>query len=330
MVIEKDCFTFCDNTQRIEILDLTDNFANKSRIPLRSKELEELSIAGLLLIMQEYNKRMSGGTEGDLAIDLMNVLVTQQLIRTAAPINVVEIGAIDGLNSYYLATIMGMISEDSRLCSVCHVIGNESGNHWLDYICMVEHPPVLSMLVSDYDRTQLESCGFELAVVNGGIEYEKPVEMIKEIKRVLKKEGILICHVVNNPQLESAVWEQFTKEESVVYSLNVDEKIIVTIQKEERQDNPNAQLRKKALEILSAIECVLNGEAGNGKLRPLIKEIDHCTKQATTMWDIKCKDGLICLKEAVMNYMLNEQEQYSMYYRDELVRCMMKMEIDLK
>lgn len=330
LVLERECFVFCDETQRINILDLTDNFANKSRIPLRSKELGELSIAGLLLIMQEYNKRMNGGEEGKLPIDLMNVLVTQQLIRTSAPINVVEMGAINGLDSYYLSTIMGMINEESQLCSVCHVIGNESGNRWLDYICMVEHPPILSMLVSDYDRTRLERGGFELAIINGGVDYEKPLEMVKEIKQLLKKEGAMICHVLNDSQLESAVWEEFKKEDSTVYSLSENEKIIVAIQKEEQRDNPNAQLRKKALEILDAIECALNGDGENEKLRPLIKQIDYCAKQATTMWDTKCKDGLVCLKEAVMNYMLNKQERHFIYYRDELVRCMTKIEMDLK
>ncbi len=330
LVLEKECFVFCEGDKRRIVFDLTDNLANKSRVPLRSKGIDELSIAGLLLILQECNKQIGGYADGDMASALMDILVTKELIRSAAPIYVTEIGAIAGLNSYHLATLMGMINEESRLCSVCHVIGNESDNHWLDYICMVEKPPVLSMLVSDYHETGLERRAFDLVVVDGGINYEKPDEMISEIKRLLKKEGVLICHVVDHTDLRHAVLHQFMQEECEEYRLNEYESIIVAIQRTMDNHDEKEVLKKEISAMLHSLQESMDGMPEQGVLRENIKNIERCIEGAMALKNVIYKDGLICLKEALLDYMLNLQDKYALHYRDKLIRCMSYLENELK
>lgn len=330
LVLEKECFVFCESGKSRTVFDLTDNLANKSRVPLRSKGVDGLSIAALLLVLQESNKRIGGYADKDTASDLMNVLVAKELIRSAAPIHVIEMGALAGFNSYQLATLMGMINEESRLCSVCHVIGNESDNHWLDYICMVEKPPMLSLLVSDYHETGLESRAFDLVVVDGGTDYEKPDDMISEIKRLLKKEGVLICHVVDQTDLRRAVLHQFAPEEYEEYRLNEHESIIVAIQRTINNRDEKEVLKKEISAVLHSLQGSMDGMPRQEVLRESVRAIDGCTESAMALKNARCKDGLICLKEALMDYMLNLQDEYALHYRDKLVRCMAYLENELK
>lgn len=319
VAFENNQFIFCEEEKETVLLDLCEHLSNKSRIPLHG-DPSEMSILQLLIGLQRMHGEIGGRDEDVLPSFLMDILLTSYLIRTSTPIKAVELGALDGVLSFHMATLMGRFHEGSSLCCVSNVIGNESGNCWLDRICMVEQPPVLSMLASDYENTQLESDYFDLVVINGTVSIDNPYEVVREAERLIKKGGFLICHAKDNPLLESSFELIFPKRRE--YQLSADEKILTFFYEGTSwgKEKPDFMIFEEEINILlQETQSAVTAKAPVRDLRILKIRYDSLADKAVKLNDGGKKDALLCMKEYLIDYILNEDESLEEYYRERIL-----------
>ncbi len=315
---ENNKFIIHNGEQQDILLDGFNLMSNKSRLPMHTLSNEE-TIPGLLLSLVQKHAEISNGTcedseNGRFAAHLLDILLTTYLIRTSAPLKVAEIGAVNGILSYHLASLMGKLNPESFLCCVSNVIGNESGNQWLNRISVVEQAPILSMLIADYEDTHLESDHFDIIVINGAVPIDKPYETIREAERLLKKDGILLCYTKNSPLLESCYKLIFSICQE--YEIASNEKLLIARYDGESWGRDNA-LQEKTPELFGELhQAVISGS--HEKLWQLISKIDLFANKAAEIYDIKRKVELIQLKEHVLNYVINNGDEFEELYRERL------------
>lgn len=320
IAFENNKFILYNGNEREILLDGFDPMSNKSRLPMHTLSNED-TISSLIFSLAQKHTEIGDGTgevteNGPFAAHLLDILLTSYLICSSAPFRVVEIGAVNGVRSYHLAVLMGKLNSESSLCCVSDVIGNESENQWLNRISNVEQPPTLSMLVADYENTQLESDHFDIVVINGTIQIDKPYETVREAERLIKRSGILLCHAKNSPLLESSFKLIFSEHQE--YEIAPNEKILITRyagtswgKKEE------TNLREKKAELA----CELQQAIASGSLeifRPLVQRIDLYINKAAEIYDIRSKTELLRLKELVLDYMLNIGDEFEGVYKERL------------
>lgn len=222
VVITSYSYIYKDGNSEQTILNCREYIKNESKIPLISGSEAQLDILKLVRKIKSDTIRLSGGLiEEQFSIDiLIDMLAVRVLMKTSTPLRIVQIGSMDGILSYHLASLAGTYNPETSLCCVCNAVGNESGNYWLDWISQVECPPRLSMLAADYDNTQLESGSFDLVVVNGVEHFENPYNVLQEAGRLVKSNGAVLCHVCRQPLLADCFrmifeqYEQYGNEES--------------------------------------------------------------------------------------------------------------------
>ena len=130
---------------------------------------------------------------------LMLTLVTKQVLQCTTPPVLLECGCGDGALSYFLASVLGDLQEQSRLFCLNDII--DPG--WLDRIGQVKYPPDINYLASNYKHTGLQQDFFDMVVINGTTYFKDPDVTLQEAIRVLKPDGLLICYSENNPLMES-------------------------------------------------------------------------------------------------------------------------------
>lgn len=197
-------FLLIDDDRQETLLDMNDLMLNKSRYPMQVLPDGKTGIPKLISKLKQMHGEIIPNKDVFPSY-LIDIITTSYLIRTSAPLNVLEIGATSGILSYHLAVLMGKLNRESLLCCVSNVVGNGSENYWLDRISMVTEPPNLSMLVSDYEATQLETENFDIVVLNGTDRFDKPYETVREAQRLVKKNGSVICHIKNAPFWKAAL-----------------------------------------------------------------------------------------------------------------------------
>lgn len=204
---ENGQYIYEDSIHKTVLLDCTDLFANKSRIPMHSMDGNGLTIPNILQgsfhAHQEIMNEDVYGEKQATEYLTMDILLVRELIRSREAVRVAEIGATNGVLSWHLANILGLFHPDSLLCSVTDTLGNESGNLWLDYISRVEKPCRLSLVAAEYEETNLQEDSFDITLVNGSVHFEDPNMVLKEAERITKNDGLFICYQVSQPLLES-------------------------------------------------------------------------------------------------------------------------------
>ncbi len=316
---EDDIFMFEHGVQQKELLDLNLFMTNKSRYPMQMLPDGKTGLYSLLTDLKDSHKRISDGREDVFPYYLTDILAVSYLVRTSAPLKVLEIGASSGILSYHLAVLMGKMNAESKLCCVSNVIGNDSENHWLDKISMVEEPPDLSFLVSDYEDTQLETGKFDFVVLNGTERFDKPYETIREAERLVKKNGVLLCYVKDAPLLESCFKLIFPEHEE--YPILYQEMILeVTKPESSWKEKSLPELETEVSGLFAKLRQVVKNGRRPEEVRPLIHQIDACVDMAVQQYDIDRKAGLLQLKRIVLDYMLNIGKELEEYYRNELLQ----------
>ncbi len=86
------------------------------------------------------------------------------------------------------------------------------------------------MVYSDYDNTNLSEKTFDIVILNGSVDFENSYAVIKEVERVTKDNGMIICCTSNNYLLESTFKLIFAERDE--YTLNPFDMIMTT-----RKDN---------------------------------------------------------------------------------------------
>lgn len=311
-------FVFVDGEKKVALLDVMDFMANKSRCPMQILSDGGLSIPVLISDLTDRHIDIGGESEEVFPYYLLDILATSYLIHSSVPVKVLEIGATSGILSYHLATLMGKLNKESLLCCVSNVIGNDSSNHWLDRISMVEEPPDLSLVISDYEATQLENGHFDIVILNGPAGFDKPYETVREAQRLVKKKGVLICHVKDTPLLESSFQLVFPERQE--FEISHREKILAVTKVETawQQEKPPV-LEEEALELLRELRRIPRPGCHQEEMKPWIWKIDECVDMAMEYSYIDRKVELIRLKGKALDYMLNIGKEFEEYYRNDFM-----------
>lgn len=311
---------FIDGDRREALLDISHLMLNKSRYPMQVLPDGKTGITRLLLKLAEKHGEISHG--GDFfPFYLLDIIVISRLIRTSAPLKVLEIGATNGILSYHLAVLMGKLNRESMLCCVSNVVGNASKNQWIDRVSMVVEPPSLSMLVSDYDATQLQTGNFDIVILNGTDRFDKPYETVREAERLVKKSGAVLCHAEYAPLLESCFKLIFPERRE--YKISPWEMILAAYDPETawKQDKPPV-LEEEMAKLLQEMRGIVKLGCRPDGVRSFIREIDRCADLAVKYFDTGRKIELLRLKCAALDYMLNIGKEFEGYYRNELVKML--------
>lgn len=282
------------------LIDCLYRIENKSKIPVMADKNMTDSIKVIQSIMGKHMELMAGTTE-DNAMDFMLIdfLSTRVLMKTAAPIRAVQLGSMNGILSFHLASLIGRYNEKSSLCCVCNGIGNESGNQWLDIISATEVTPKLSMLAADYDDTQLQPDYYDLAVINGAEFIEHPYEVIKEAERLVKEDGAIICYTIHEQpavadcfRLIFDEYEDFEGEQFVIFW---------TTDMKNSWSGYSGKLDVQNIDnYIDEVQNQLQKHAEKEQLRQNILKLDEYIAQAIEEEKIDFKLRLIQTKEEVL------------------------------
>lgn len=317
---ENGHFVFIDGDRREALLDYSHFMLNRSRYPMQTLPDGKTGIVSLIVELRNSHKELSH-EEDVFPSYLLDIIVTSYLIRTAAPLKVLEIGATSGILSYHLAVLMGKLNRESLLCCVSNVAGNGSENHWLDRISMVDDPPNLSMLVSDYDATQLQTGNFDIVILNGTDWFDKPYETVREAERLVKKSGVVLCHAKDAPLLESSFKLVFPERRE--YEITPLETILAVSDPETswKQDKPPV-LEDESANLFQEMRQIVKPGCRPDEVRPFLREIDRCADLAAKYFDTDRKIELLRLKGAALDFMLNIGKEFEGYYRNELAEML--------
>ena len=206
-------------------------FENHTFLYSRNGEKEVLLEGNTELITRLFRQHEvigKGSKEEASATDyaLIDMLTASYVLKCGRPVKVLEVGAVSGILSYHLISLLGKFNRGSHLCCVSDVIGNGSENQWLDRIVLAEEPAAFSYLTSDYDETLLQDKVFDVVILNGIVNFEEPYAVIKEGERLAKDGGIIICYCKDAPLLESSFKLDFAPDRRREYSLETGSSII--------------------------------------------------------------------------------------------------------
>ncbi|MBR2895350.1 MAG: class I SAM-dependent methyltransferase [Oscillospiraceae bacterium] len=189
-------------------------FQNKSRIPLHSLDVgQSETISQMLLDTASKSKELLSyaHNESYLSHIIVDCLLSQRLMTTCAPAKVLEMGCGDGKLSYHLAHILGKFHPDSLLCLLEKEITNDERAIWLDTIAASDCSPEISVVISDYPQTNLADNAFDIIVINQINRHLEPISLMQEVRRLIRKHGLILCLYDNDPLIESSFKLAFPK-----------------------------------------------------------------------------------------------------------------------
>ncbi len=285
--------------KRNELLDCRKLLSNKSSIPINTFTEGRTIPKFLVQLFHEHKERWRENEAG--LYFLFDILITSFLIQKSKPFYVLEIGGENGILSYHLASLLGGFHKKSSLCSVCHTIGNNSNNNWLDRISLVQEAPEYSLLVTDYDNTCLLDHIFDIVVINGSINFFNPYRVLEEAERLVKNGGVIFVFLQDMPLLEDSFKLKFSERKEYYFtpSMGIMIKEDGNEQKEKRSDY--------VLNLVKEINDMLESCIPLEQIRSLMKKIDAEIDKAIIEYDIKQKIELIQVKEQVLDYIVRKK-----------------------
>lgn len=294
-------FMYVHGEEKKLLIDFWDFFSNKSAVPLMPND-PYLSIPIFLMELQDKYEVFFAGNYVPYDTDdnfLIDVLVSAQLFKSAAPVKLAEFGATNGRLSYHLASVLGRFNEASTLCSVCDSIGNESGNHWLDMISLVENSSQVSLVASDYHDTNLCTEHFDIVVLNGSVELNNSDAIVKEAIRLLKTNGTLICYACQQPELADSVRKNFSTVEEYPTSFNTTI-IVANVTNVIDESNPINVWKKEAENDILNAEIALLQTCDKDTLLQAARTMNKHTDIAIANKVIDIKLKCMSLKEKLL------------------------------
>lgn len=314
-------FTDYYNDTRV-LLDATQFLQNKSRIPMHAVSDEDgNTIPAFLKSMIQKNRQVlsKGGVFDELLYLTMDTLVISELIKSAAPAKVVELGCTSGKISYNLTEVLGKVNPASQLWLVSNMIGNNSDNQCLDYITQARNIPDLSMQICDYANTNLGAGTFDILVLNGSVRFENYYDTIQEAARIVKENGFIICCTYGDYLLESNFKLIFSEYEE--YQFSPFEKIITARNPQVPWSNQSAGKEYALLpELLASLNYQLEvNMLSVENCRKYVKQLEKYLVIASEKYDIQKKLNLIELKEQLFNYVTYKNTEHFGFYRRKLV-----------
>lgn len=207
-VFEENRFVYHDDAgNKCVLLDCNDLLQNKSRLPFSSLDDKSLTAPALIMdLLSRHPEVCAGSGQEDQGVYyvLTDVLLTAHHVKTSAPKKILELGCVNGVMSWHLASVLGQLHPDSLLYCVSDVMGNESGDQWLGNVLQAAKLPRLGFAAVDLHDTNLQDGNFDMTVINGSVPMDQPDLVIKEAQRVTREGGIIMVYAENQPLLESA------------------------------------------------------------------------------------------------------------------------------
>ena len=290
-----------DSGKDKEILNCTDLFMNKSRIPFHALESDTLTIIRLINNTAKETKNIfSGITDYEfMKVLLFNALFTSQLVKASKPFKIAEIGSTDGLISYQLTQITGTVSPESHIYFISNVIGNDSSNNCLNAVSAASCYPQMSFVYSDYEDIGLKSDYFDITIINGSALFNNHYDVVSEAHRITRNGGIIICLNAEDHLLDSTFRLIFPEREE--YRLKSSDALLTAV------SNDSAWAAYDPLDISAEYESLLQqaeeARSGNDKflLRKLIAKADALADEAVKLHDTELKIKLISIKERLID-----------------------------
>lgn len=305
ITVENNVFIYREADLKKVLLDVNDFMANKSRIPMHSFD-GDLTIPALLLNTMKEHEHLCREKNDSLEYLLMDVILISRLIQSPLPVKVLELGCVNGVLSYHLATILGKFNKESLLCCVCDVIGNNSNNQWLDRISLVDAAPELSLVAADYDKIQLAKNNFDIVIINGTVDFHEPYRLIKEAESFLKGNGMLICYSDNQPLLESSFRLIFSERED--YVLNPQNCIMVVKCRKNinvGDGKEGGNWHEEVREYLEEVRGIVNGEVTEGNIRETVNKLTGYIDDAIEKKDLDMKVELIRQRKVLLDFVVS-------------------------
>ncbi|MCR5507628.1 MAG: class I SAM-dependent methyltransferase [Lachnospiraceae bacterium] len=190
-------FVYMDGDNEKVILDLNDFMKNKSRLPFHTLT-GDLTVGDLIVDLMDAHESVSEGTDqGRFMVEytFLDVLILEYAVQTSKPLKAVELGAGNGVLSYHIGSILGVLNKRAELNCVSDIIGNGYENTWIDAICKIseDRHPMIRFLVSDYEKTMLCDKAFDFVIINGTVDIENIRGTIEEAIRLISENGRIYC-----------------------------------------------------------------------------------------------------------------------------------------
>lgn len=304
ITLENNAFVYAHGENKTVLLNLSDLFSNKSKIPFSSFEGNFTIPALITNTFQQHLQLVEGTAEETYAMEylLLDILLVSKIIQSQKPMKVLEIGCTNGLLSFNYASILGKFNQNSSLCCVSDTMGNESGNEWLDKMVLVEESPKFSLLTSDYEETPLAEDYFDMVVINGSVLFEEPYKVIKEAERLVKINGMILCYCESPSALEENFQRVFLERQE--YKLYASHNVLqVCYDGKSWAKEPEDCWREELPKYYEEVQKVLHSEKNIQKLRELIQKTDTYIEKAMNNQELELKVELLHLKDKLLDYM---------------------------
>lgn len=297
---EDNRFVYIDQCGKRVLLDCGDFLANKSRIPMHKlpgqdpmRTLPEWISASIDKMRQENETKV-------LAAALIDTLLADRMIRSSQPFCILEYGCGDGLLSSQLAGLMGAFNEESSL--VCAYDAIEMG--WLERISKVEKLPKISYLAGDFGNLQLRQKYFDIVVVNGSVDYDEPLEILRDTLELVAEEGEILCYVDHTPLLESTFKLFFEEREE--YEISPVEKILIARAKDrcweiDKGEDLGTQIRQH---LRAAEELLMDKKGKRTEIVEMIESLRQDGKKAAQQGMVGLKKQILEQKERMITYLI--------------------------
>lgn len=321
LFVENNSMIFCDDNKNKKVLFSYNNFMdNKSRIPFHTISDSETIISFLSDLIEKYKKLFNCKNDAEtMSYFTIDCIIISELIKSAAPIKILEIGSDNGRLSYHLTELLGKVNPQSLVSFLSEEINSEGNNNWLNSAIMASYKPELSMHISDYDKTNLADDNFDIVIINGTVNFENPYKVIKEAERIIKKGGRIICYSANTPLLESCFRLVFSNAEEY----HVSSKDIIITEKYNNMSWEADLLKKWDSELKKLLDELSLGFKTLPELeicREYVKKIEKYIEFSMNENKYKLKVNLINLNQTILDYIVHISDEYKIFYKDEVLK----------
>ncbi len=289
---------WCEDRSYV-LIDLQNLLENKSHVPLLTGNAHNASLPDIVNELMRRHKTCFGEQLSAMQeCILIDFLAARRLMRSASPLQIVEIGAADGILSFHLASMIGQYNTRSGLCCV----SDTENVQWSEKISKVGKTPEISRVAGAHEHTKLPSDQYDIVILNSNEQFTDMAGVVREAKRLIRSKGIVICLEKKQPLLS----QEFKKEFPGTETFEVNSYTTVyyaEAQKDSVVNNDVSSEIREAEEYLAAVRKALQEQQSREQLRSYYQELEqriNAVKQ-TDLFDLKAE--LIDCQDEVLNAM---------------------------
>ena len=216
------------------LLDCNDRIHNYSRVPMhRIAPGGQITIPELIIKNYNDQKEYDKGTamyESSNIFLILDSIMSKVFVDHGEPINICEIGCDNGNLSMHISSLMAEFAPENDYVAVCHSLGSDEDNEWINHISQVKNPKGLQLIAADYSHTNLRDKYFDITVINGTVPIADPFNVIKEAVRITNDDGYIICYSHDQYLLDDTFKLMFSNRKE--YRINPEQVIYKALSKD--------------------------------------------------------------------------------------------------